>query len=187
VSSAGLNSERFPGFFPRERIVQNGIAALTKFYSLGGRTIVDCTTMDLGRDIGIMQEVSRGSGVNVIATTGCWLDVPRSWQHQDPDRIAQLYVHEATVGIDGTDVKAGIIKCAHESGSVTWERGNGFTKAGKVTVRAAARAAVATGLPITTHTEVEEEVGLAQLEVFEQEGVDLNRVYIGHCNDRCAL
>jgi phosphotriesterase-related protein len=97
-----------------------------------------------------------------------------------------LYVHEATVGIDGSDVKAGIIKCAHESG-VTWERGSGFTKAGKVTARAAARAAVATGLPITTHTEVEEEVGLAQLDIFEEEGVDLNRVYIGHCNDRYAL
>ncbi|MFP6690329.1 MAG: GAF domain-containing protein, partial [Alphaproteobacteria bacterium] len=30
---------------------------------------------------------------------------------------------------------------------------------------------------------VAERIGIAQVELFEEEGVDMNRVYIGHCND----
>ena len=71
---------------------------------------------------------------------------------------------------------------AHQTG-VTWQKGVGFTPAGETTLRACARAHLATGLPITTHTEVAERIGIAQVELFEEEGVDMNRVYIGHCND----
>ena len=83
------------------------------------------------------------------------------------------------VGIEGTNIKAGIIKCAHETG-ITWDAGlHTFTEAGETTARACARAAKATGLPITTHTQVAERIGLAQIKIFEEEGVDMNRVYIG--------
>lgn len=91
-------------------------------------------------------------------------------------------VRDCTVGIEGTSIKAGIIKCAHQTG-VTWKAGEGFSRTGEVTLRACARAAKATGLPITTHTEVAERIGLAQCALFEEEGVDMNRVYIGHNND----
>ena len=104
--------------------------------------------------------------MQIIATTGCWCDVPRAWQASSPDALAALYVREATEGIEGTGIKAGIIKCAHETG-ITWEAGVGFTPAGQVTLRACARAQLATGLPVTTHTEVAERVGLAQIDVFE--------------------
>lgn len=181
VSSAGI-PHVYPEFFPRDRIIRDGVEHLTAYREEGGGTIIDCTTMDLGRDVRLMERVSRDSGVNIVATTGCWVDIPRSWHAQNPDRIAQLYIHEATVGIEGTGIKAGIIKCAHETGT-SWVRGKGFSQAGEVTVRAAARAAKVTGLPITTHTEVEEHIGEAQIRIFEEEGVDLNRVYIGHCND----
>ena len=87
------------------------------------------------------------------------------------------------VGIEGTNIKAGIIKCAHETG-LTWDAGlHNFTEAGDTTARACARAAKATGLPITTHTQVAERIGLAQIKIFEEEGVDMNRVYIGRESD----
>ena len=57
----------------------------------GGGSIVDCTTVDLGRDVGLMEQVSRASGVNIIATTGCWIDVPLAWARTDPDALAALY------------------------------------------------------------------------------------------------
>jgi len=47
-----------------------------------------------------------------VATTGCWIDVPLAWQKSDPDALAALYVRDCTVGIEGTNIKAGIIKCA---------------------------------------------------------------------------
>ncbi len=79
------------------------------------------------------------------------IDVPLAIARMDPDALAAIHVRDCTVGIEGTGIKAGIIKCAHESG-ITWERGVGFTRALDTTARACARAAKATGLPITTHT-----------------------------------
>ena len=52
--------------------------------------------------------------------------------------------------------------------------------------RAAGRAARQTGLAITTHS-VMSAVGLAQLQVFEDEGVDPARVVIGHADSYPSL
>ena len=111
----------YPDTFPTDYIVREGIAALKRFKANGGGTVVDCTTVDLGRNVGLMAHCSKESGVNIICTTGCWIDVPVIWGRSDPDALAALYVRDCTVGIEGTDIKAGIIKCAHESG-LTWER-----------------------------------------------------------------
>ena len=63
---------------------------------------------------------------------------------------------------------------------MTW---GGVTPEGEIILRAAARAQKATGVPISTHTWAPERVGEQQVAVFEDEGVDLNKVYIGHSND----
>mmetsp|Transcript_112191 Transcript_112191/g.312251 ORF Transcript_112191/g.312251 Transcript_112191/m.312251 type:complete len:403 (-) Transcript_112191:130-1338(-) len=181
VSSAGM-THVYPERVPMDYVVPEAIAALRQLKEAGGSTIVDCTTYDLGRDIRVMAQIAEESGINIIATTGSWIDPPRSFHFLRPRDLAELYIREAVVGIEGTSIKAGIIKCAHETGT-TWEKGTGFTAVGETTCRAAAIAQKVTGLPITTHTEVEERVGLAQIKIFEEEGVDLNRVYIGHCND----
>src|SRR5262249_51650293 len=47
--------------------------------------------------------------------------------------------------------------------------------------RAAARAQRATGLPLVTHG-LMSPVALQQLAIFEEEGVDLTRVAVGHCD-----
>jgi phosphotriesterase-related protein len=47
--------------------------------------------------------------------------------------------------------------------------------------RAAARAAVETGLPLATHT-LYHSTGAAQMALFDEEGVDPGRVCIGHCD-----
>ena len=86
-----------------------------------------------------------------------------------------MYKREIEVGIEDTGIKAGIIKVANDMGGVTRE--------GEIILRAAARTQKATGIPISTHTWAPERVGEQQVRIFEDEGVDLNRVYIGHSND----
>jgi predicted metal-dependent phosphotriesterase family hydrolase len=61
------------------------------------------------------------------------IDVPLAMARMDPDALAALYVRDCTVGIEGTSIKAGIIKCAHQTG-VTWRKGEGFTRTGEVPV-----------------------------------------------------
>ena len=82
---------------------------------------------------------------------------------------------EIEEGIEGTGIKAGIIKVASDRGGVTQPQ--------EVVLRAAARAHLSTGTPISTHTWSPDRVGEQQVQVLQEEGVDLNRVYIGHSND----
>ena len=145
----------------------------------GVKTIVDLSTMDLGRDIRFIAEMARRTGVQIIAATGIWRDIPRALWMRGPDEIAALFVREIDVGIQGTGIKAGIIKVANDMGGVTRE--------GEIILRAAARAAKQTGVRISTHTFAPERVGEQQVAIFEDEGFDLNRVYIGHSNDTTDL
>jgi phosphotriesterase-related protein len=89
--------------------------------------------------------------------------------------MAELFVRDISEGIQGTSVKAAILKCATDSAGVT----DGVEKV----LRAVARAHRRTGVPISTHTHAPKKRGLEQQDIFEQEGVDLGRVVIGHCGD----
>jgi phosphotriesterase-related protein len=140
---------------------------------------VDVTTFDLGRDVRLLAEVSRRSGVQIVCATGTWRDIPRAFWNESPDTIARLYAREIEEGIEGTGIKAGIIKVANDVEGVTPE--------GEIVLRAAARAHRATGAPISTHTWAPGRVGEQQARIFEDEGVDLSRVYIGHSNDTTDL
>ncbi len=148
-------------------------------YQAGVRTMVEVTTFDLGRDIGLIQEVSRRSGVQIVAATGNHLAVPRPFGEVAPEVIARLYSREIEEGIEGTGIKAGIIKVASDRG--------GITPPQEVILRAAARTHHRTGLPISTHTWSPDRVGDQQVRILEEEGVDLHRVYIGHSNDDTDL
>ena len=174
VTSAGIG-HIYPEFIDRQATIATGVAQLREAYAEGLRTIVDVTTIDLGRDIRLIEQVSRESGVQIVCATGTWLDIPRVFWTATPDAIAELYVREIREGIEGTDIKAGIIKVANDVGGVTHE--------GEVVLRAAARAHKATGVPISTHTWAPGRVGEEQVHIFEEEGVDLDRVYVGHSND----
>ena len=57
-------------------------------------TIVDVTTIDLGRDVRLLEQVSRESGVQIICATGVWLDIPRAFWNETPDAISQLFIRE---------------------------------------------------------------------------------------------
>ena len=178
ITSAGIQTT-FPEFVPRQEAIGEGIELFKQAKAEGVDTIFDLTTHDLGRDIGVIQAVSQGSGVNIIAATGTWRDIPRVFWTAEPDEISGLYVRELEEGIEGTGIKPGIIKVANDVGGVTDE--------GEIVLRAAARAHQKTGAPIYTHTWAPERVGDQQVEIFLDEGVDLNRVCIGHSNDTTNL
>lgn len=174
VSSAGI-PQIYPEFIRREESIAEGIRSLSEAKKEGLDSIIDVSTLDLGRDIKLMEQVSRESGVNIICATGTWRDIPRAFWNATSDNIATLYKREIEEGIEGTKIRAGIIKVANDVGGVTRE--------GEVILRAAARAQKSTGVPISTHTWAPDRVGEQQVRIFEDEGVNLNQVYIGHSND----
>jgi phosphotriesterase-related protein len=158
----------------RAALVATGVRALRDAKAAGVSTIVDCTTFDLGRDAGLLAEVSEASGVTVIGSTGLWLDPSVTLRARSADQLAERFERDLTEGMDGTPIRAGVIKVASE------ERVEPFAE---LILAAAARASLATSAPIITHTAARHRTGLPQAEILESFGVDPRRVAIGHSDD----
>ena len=142
--------------------------------SRGVRTIVDLTPINLGRDIHVIREVAERARMQIVAATGLYYHEEPWMGGWEPDRIVEFLIRDVEKGIQGTDIKAGIIKCATDQA---------VTTINEKLLRVAARLHRATGIPISTHTDASAGVGPGQQDVFEDEGVDLSRVVIGHCGD----
>ncbi len=176
VLTEGVNAN-FPHLWDRAARMKQAIADLAEAKAHGVSTMVDLTVLGLGRDIAFVSEAARGSGMHIIAATGLYTydEVPRYFEHRDVDHMADLFVRDIESGIQGTDIKAAILKCATDEQGVT-------TGVEKV-LRAVARAHRRTGVPISTHTHAASEQGLNQQRIFTEEGVDLRRAVIGHSGD----
>lgn len=158
-----------------ENPVEKGVEALKKAKEGGVDTIVDMTTLDLGRDVTYLAEVSKKSGVNIIAVTGWWLDTPRAFTGVSADQLSDLFVKEVTDGISGTRIKAGILKAAADI--------QGVTPALETVLRAVARAHHKTLAPIVLHSYSPGQVARQQIAILRDEGINLKRVKIDHSND----
>lgn len=177
VASAGI-SENYPELLG-DRLTERAISELKRVKEGGIDTIVDATTLDLGRNIEFLAEVSRRSSVNIIATTGWWWDTPRFFAHLSADQLAEVFTREIEQGISGTNIKAGMLKSAADIAGVTPEI--------EVVLRAVARSHLKTGVPIMLHSYSPGQVGRQQLAILKEEGVDLRRVKMDHSNDTTDL
>jgi phosphotriesterase-related protein len=141
----------------------------------GISTVVDVTTFDTGRDVRFCEEISRKSGMQIVACTGQHLFADDSLGARTVEEISGLFIREIEQGIGDTDIKAGVIKVAARSAAMTAAEVNVF--------KAAARASKATGVPVETHTDARRRSGTAQVEIFEAEGLTAARVALGHSDD----
>ena len=150
VSSAGI-PHTFPELIDTDRFVTLSVQALKEAAADGVNTYVDVTTMDLGRDVVVLQRLAEQSEVHIIPCTGIWLDIPRAISRITPEELARVFIREIEVGIEGTGIKAGIIKVATSE--------EGVTPANDIVLRAAAMTCNETGVPISTHTAAMAKVG----------------------------
>ena len=169
--------ENFPSVWDEEKETAYAREKLTELAGVGVSTIVDLTVMGLGRDIPRLRKVAGEIPVNIIVATGIYTynELPQYFQNRDEDAMAELFVRDIAEGIQGTEVKAAILKCATDE--------PGLTPGVEKVLRAVARAHRSTGVPISTHTHPGTKRGLEQQRVFKEEGVDLGRVVIGHSGD----
>ena len=161
VSSAGI-PHTFPELIDRDRFVTLSVQALKEAAADGVNTYVDVTTMDLGRDMDVLERVAEQSEVHIIPCTGIWLDIPRAINRITPEELARVFIREIEVGIEGTGIKAGVIKVATSE--------EGVTPANDIVLRAAAMTCNETGVPISTHTAALAKVGNDQIAIFRGGG-----------------
>jgi phosphotriesterase-related protein len=147
------------------------------FVEAGGSTIVELTLPGAGRDPVGLRDISSRTGAHVVMGTG-WYREPYypdadAIDRRSVDDLAAQLIAEIDHGADD-GVRPGVIGeigCHKSWMSAQEERVH----------RAAARAQRQSGLAISTHS-MASDIGLRQLDVFEEEGVDPRRVVIGHAD-----
>lgn len=157
-----------------DALVARGTDALISAKADGVDTIVDATPFDLGRDVDLLAEVSRRSGVAIIAATGHWLFPSVLMQNRTVAELADQYIADLATGADGTAIRCGVIKVSSEDEVTPFE---------ERVIEAAAIAHRETGAAIITHAKAAARIGEKQADLFEAHGVDPGRVVIGHADD----
>ncbi len=156
-----------------EKLAIEELSALVK---AGGRTLVEPTCQGIGRNPLAMQRISRATGLNIVIGAGYYLESshPDKLAAMSEDDIADEIVNEAVNGVDGTDVKIGLIGEIGVSAD--------FTAAERKSLRGAARAQVRTGLPLMVHLPGWFRLGHDVLDLVEAEGADLKHTVLCHMN-----
>lgn len=148
-------------------------AELEAYATSGGRSIVDASPRDYGRDIEGLRAIAQCVPIHIVAVTGRHkhLHAERMDNALDVESLTAEYVDELTHGTGEGAIRPGVIKFGTSL--------NEMTRVEEAGARAAARTHLVTGAPITTHLEAGTHAH-QQLDVLEQEGVDPSRVILGH-------
>lgn len=162
-----------PDFLNYNLTLNNIVEVLKNAKEAGVNTLVDATTSNMGRDIKLIYEASKMSDINIIASAGYYLLEGGLMRYISDDSLLKMLLDELTEGISGTQIKAGIVKAATDK--------QGLTNDNIRCLKACGKAAALTNVPIITHSRPPgTRYGLFQLDIFENEGVNLSKVMIGH-------
>lgn len=153
------------------------VKELEAFRDAGGGTVVDVTPNGLGRDPNGLAAISRRTGLHLVAGTGLYIAGahPDGASEASVEMLAERMTSDVEEGIDGTDVRAGIIGEIGVSHPLHPQE--------ERVLRAAAVVQARTGAAISVHTAahaIDADSALAVADVLEAAGADLTRVIMCH-------
>lgn len=162
-----------------EEHLEKACTAAERLKRDGISTVVDATPNECGRDVQMLKEVSKRTGLSILCSTGYYFEGCSSAGYHDfrartvdiVQEIYEMYVQELTVGIQKTDIKAAVIKLASSKDRITDHEDRFFKAAGK--------AQRDTGCVIMTHTS-EGTFGYEQAKRLIEYGADPAKIVIGH-------
>lgn len=160
---------------------------LKEIRRLGVRGFVDCTPAFMGRDPQLLANLSRASGIHILTNTGLYKEpfLPKYAFEYSIDQLAECWMHEIEDGIENEivkarvnlerrfPIKAGFIKIAVNPGHITPIQ--------RKIVRAAAHCSLVTDAAIACHT-AHSVAAMELLEIVAEEGVNLDKLIVVHCD-----
>lgn len=146
------------------------------FKLAGGKTVVDASTIGLGRDPELLRRISVETGLNVIIGAGYYVEGAQKPEtlNLTIEEMEENIVREIEVGIGNTGIKAGIIG---EIG-VNFEM---FPFERKSLI-AACRAQKRTNAPLMIHINPWSTQGYQAMEIVKEHGIDPKKVVVCHAD-----
>lgn len=180
LSNLGWIRQNSMNSIPNIRLHEDKItvAEVKRFREFGGQSVVDATSVGIGRNPLGLAKVSARTGVNIIAGSGYYVHPshPKDMDTRTIEDLRKEIVSDIAEGIDGTGLRAGLIG---EIGT-SWPLHPNEEKS----VRAAARAHNDLGAPVSIHPGQHPESPMQIIDVLREEGVDPHRVVMSHIENR---
>ena len=167
--------QSYPDWLDRAEFVDLAVRMLRRLKARGFSTLVDATPPGLGRDIDVIREVSEKAQMHIIASTGFYWYEEVWLVGKETSRMVKRLVNEVEKGIQGTTAKAGIIKCATDR--------YGLSEANRHMLEIIAQVHQQTGLPVYTHTSIQNRCAPEQQRFLMEHGVPAEKMVIGHLGD----
>lgn len=156
------------------------------FKADGGQSVCDCSPIGVRGDVLKMRALSQKTGLNILCATGVYTMTSRPPEllGKDADFYYKTFKREVEQGIDGTDVRPGLLKAA-----IATYGPDGKIMEGELEgVRACARLSAETGLSLHIHTDPtlcgEDVVATAQRAI--DCGAQPDKIHICHMDSRLA-
>ncbi len=130
---------------------------------------IDCTPLNIGRDVELLKKVSVLSGVDIVCSTGFYYCYDPILDCLSAETLAAFNEEDAA------NTCAGVIKAAVEHDTVS--------DFDFKLLKATAAAQKKTGLPIILHTNARNKNGSAAVEILLGENVDPQKTVVGHLSD----
>lgn len=148
---------------------------LAAAHAAGVTALVECSTVGVGRNISVLRHLADLTPIHIIAPTGVYREafVPPHLREMSIHELASLWIRELTEGIEGTDVRAGLIKISVSD--------DGPTPLEVRILKAAAAASRQTGAAVASHT-ASGALARRQMEILEAAELDLERFIWVHAN-----
>lgn len=153
--------------------VDEVVPEIRKAMDQGITSAFEVTTNDMGRDVRKLKEISEKTGLNIVCSTGFYLSEyhPEWLNETSKEEIAEVYIRDLTEGIDGTDIRAGLIAEIASSPK-------GFVGNERKILEAAGIAARKTGFAVSTHTG--RIAAQETVDILLKEGVEPDKIILGH-------
>ncbi|WP_214628090.1 phosphotriesterase family protein [Paenibacillus agaridevorans] len=150
------------------------IEELLSFKKAGGKTFVDLTLRDIGRDPALLAGLSHATGVYIVAGCGYYVHAthPPDMEQRTIDEIAEEIDNDIRYGMEGTTIRAGIIG---EIGTSAILHPNE-----QKTLIAAAIVQQQSGLGVHVHTDLWARRGLEVINLLTEHGAEPGKICINH-------
>lgn len=147
------------------------------FASAGGGTIVELSCQGLHPNPIGLREISRLTGVHVVAGCGYYVEhsLPQGFADRTVDNIAHELIKEIREGFGSTGIRPGIIGEIGTSGPITPNE--------KKSLHAAAVAARETGLSVMVHLGMTTEQAFPSFDILTSEGMPADRIVMNHMDE----
>lgn len=153
---------------------EEAIEEVLHFRNLGGKSIVEVSSVGLGRNPEALARISKKTGINIIMGSGYYTERSYNFKMREKSEksIIEEIVNDILNGVEDTGIHSGIIGeigCSYP-----------LTKNELKSLRAAAFAKKLTGAPLMIHPGINEYAPMEIIGIIKKIGVDLTHVVICH-------